>query len=82
MVKIISDGKNKTFYTKCMNCATDFEYQLLDVETVAAGHLHVIGNRAVKCPSCGEFVDATLMTKEECDSIFKRYPYGGYCGVC
>lgn len=82
MVKIISDGRNKTFYTKCMNCATDFEYQLSDVETVAAGHSHVIGNRAVKCPSCGEFVDATLMTKEECDKILNHYPYGGYYGGC
>ena len=82
MVKIILDGKDKIFYTKCPCCATEFEYQLSDVEDVPAGQYYVIGTKAVKCPSCQEFVGATLMTKEECDKILNHYPYGSNCGVC
>lgn len=82
MTKIISDGNNKTFYTKCYECATDFEYQLSDVETVDSEQTHTIGTKAVKCPSCGEYVDATLMTEEEQDKYFNGYFYGNNCRVC
>lgn len=88
MTKIISDGKDKTFYAKCYECATDFEYQLSDVEIIKecddikAGLAHLISEKAVKCPSCGEYVDATLMTKEEQDKYFGNYFYRNNCGVC
>lgn len=80
MVKIISDGRNKTFYTKCINCATEFEYQLSDVKTEKTENAVFNEIKTVKCPVCGEAESAMLLTKEEYDKMFERYTYGGYYG--
>lgn len=85
MVKIISDGKNKTFYAKCHKCATEFEYQLEDIKTEKVKS--IISDKeedieAVRCPVCDEIMPSNLITKEEYDKMFNYHPYGGYCGVC
>lgn len=81
MVKIISDGKIKTFYTKCLHCATDFTYQLEDVQTEKEED-SLFEVKTVKCPSCEENEVATLLTKEEYGKMFLHYPYVGHYGGC
>lgn len=84
MVKIISDGRNKMFYTKCHKCATEFEYQLEDIKTEKTKSIISVGDEdieAVRCPVCDEIIPSTLMTKEEYDRMFNHYPYNR-CGVC
>lgn len=81
MVKTITDGKTKIFYTKCLHCATEFTYQLEDVFTEKENDA-LFEVKTVKCPSCGENETATLITKEEYDKMFVYYPYGGYYGGC
>lgn len=82
MTQIILDGKDKVFYTKCLNCATEFTYQLEDVQTEETEYSISMKVKTVICPSCGEKESAMLLTKEEYDKIFRNYPYGGYYGGC
>lgn len=80
MVKITSNGKTKTFYTKCSNCATEFEYQLSDVKEETE-EIPFLTGKSVKCPVCESEEIATLLTKEEYDRItLLNYGYNG-CSV-
>lgn len=80
MTKIISNGKTKTFYTKCANCATEFEYQLSDVKEEAE-EIPFLTGKSVKCPVCESEEIATLLTKEEYQKITPwNYGYNG-CSV-
>lgn len=81
MVKTIINGEDKTFYTKCLHYATEFTYQLEDVQT-EKGNDALFELRTVKCPECGENESATLLMKEEYEKMFRNYPYGGYYGGC
>lgn len=80
MVKIISNGKNKTFYAKCFNCATDFEYQLSDTTTKELTDHLAKEMKVIECPVCNEANIAMLLTKEEQEKNFHQYPYG-YCAI-
>lgn len=81
MVKIIKDGKDKIFYTKCLHCATEFEYQLDDVQTEKTEGM-IFEAKTIKCPSCGENTAATLLTREECERLLSNYPPGIYYSGC
>lgn len=64
MTKVISNGKTKNFYTKCSNCATEFEYQLSDVKEENE-EIPFLSGKSIKCPVCESEEIATLLTKEE-----------------
>lgn len=82
MTKIINNGKDKTFYTKCLHCATEFEYQLQDVQVKETGDALFNEIKTVKCPSCNKDATATLLTREECEELLSNYPPGTYYGGC
>lgn len=82
MVKTVIDGHEKLFYTKCLSCATEFTYQLSDVQTERTGDAIFEEIKTVKCPVCGESESAMLLTKEEYENMFMNYPYSGYYGRC
>ena len=83
MVKIVTNGKDKIFYTKCHKCSTEFEYQFEDVKTEKIKSLFGDSEsdmEAVRCPVCNEPISATLLTKKEYDNMFPSGcgPYMGY----
>ena len=53
MTKILVDGDNKTFFTTCDKCRTDFTYQNSDVHE-SANNLKWHEMNVVTCPKCGE----------------------------
>lgn len=68
MIKIIKNGREKTFRGKCFDCATEFSYQTEDVTEVempGAVLDWLKKQRYVKCPVCDAQVSVTLMTDEE-----------------
>lgn len=52
MINILKDGYKKTFYHKCLNCATDFSYTVEDVKNEKQPYSLYM--KAVDCPRCGE----------------------------
>lgn len=64
MTKILVDGDNKTFFTTCDKCKTDFTYQNSDVHE-DTGEMSVINTsckmNCVTCPKCGEEVLALFV---------------------
>lgn len=75
-MKIIKNGKEKTFFCKCTECATEFEYDSNDIFNGKMGELPY---RMVTCHICHEDLCATLLTKEEFDFYknFSTYQYFG-----
>ena len=72
MIKVITNGKEKIYFTRCVKCATDFEYEFSDVEIVPPVGDYGFGERNIICPICGEKNYAGLLTKDEFE---KNIPY-------
>lgn len=75
-MKIIKNGKEKTFFCKCHECATEFEYNYNDIYIPEENGLKF---KFVDCPVCGAKEYVTFQTKEEFD-IFKNFPTYNYFG--
>lgn len=79
-MKIIKNGKEKVFFEKCTECATEFEYNYDDIHKLSSGEMEC---RVITCPVCGKEVYPTLLEKEDFD-FYKKFPrysyFGGKCG--
>lgn len=75
-MKIIKNGKEKEFFVKCCECATEFTYKLEDIFDGKIGELEY---KVVKCPVCGNNECATLFTEEEF-AFYKNLPHYSYFG--
>ena len=75
-MKIIKNGKEKNFITRCYSCGSDLEYTLEDVykkeiDSIAAifakdsSQLMIGEVNCISCPVCGKELYALLVTKEE-----------------
>ena len=72
---IIKNGREKKFYARCAECATEIEYEYSDVcteKSAATGEM----SRTIKCPICGKVLSVTLRSKEEIDNGI-----GGFLGL-
>ncbi len=75
-MKIIKNGKEKKFFAKCTECATEFEYNFNDIYTCKKNELKY---RVVKCPACGNEEYATLQTEKEFE-FYKNFPHYPFFG--
>lgn len=74
MIKVIKNGREKEFFARCFECATDFTYTLDDVkETFEEGETPPINELLdypfVVCPVCGARRRADKLTREEAERI-------------
>lgn len=67
------NGKEKTFYCKCNDCASGLNYRLEDVKSQNYCSTN-IKEKYITCPICGSKVDVYLLTKEEWDK-HSNYPF-------
>lgn len=70
MIKIIKNGREKTFIARCMDCVSDFSYTWEDVSEVEIQGMtlpFLKKQRFVTCPVCGEQVPVGMLTPEEWD---------------
>lgn len=77
-MKIIKNGKEKTFFCKCTECATEFEYNSNDIFIRKDDELKY---KRVTCPICSTDLYVTFQTKEEFD-FYKNFPTYQYFGGC
>ena len=81
MKVIIKDGREKEFYTRCPECATEFVYALSDVyknpkkeEIKQGGYIFRYADAMeypyVYCPVCNQRVMADKLTREEFEKLY------------
>lgn len=82
MIKIIKNGNEKIFITRCAECASDLTYELSDVQKrknedefyAQYSYPYII------CPICNASTYVTLVTEEDNEKIkFPTFMSGGYC---
>lgn len=82
MIKIIKNGNEKIFITRCAECASDLTYELSDVQRkkdtdefyAQYSYPYII------CPVCNASTYVTLVTEEDNEKIkFSTFMSGGYC---
>ena len=66
MIKILNNGKEKTYRTRCGHCGTDFTYQNEDVKEKEKED-YSYSTLSVKCPVCEKDVYVYLVSVEEWD---------------
>ena len=81
MITVITNGKEKTYFTRCVKCATDFEYEFSDVEFIPPPQDFYFETKNVVCPICGKKNCVYLLTKEEFEKNFP-YPASFSSGCC
>lgn len=76
MIKIIKNGKDKVFYTKCSRCATEFTYTYEDIEMgyPETALIKELEQPLVECPVCETTISANMITKEEIESFNNTCP--------
>lgn len=75
-MEIIKNGKEKTFYARCGNCASELNYTLDEVKTeesVLRGK-----TKYIVCPVCNSPFAVNLLTEEEVKEQAKRQTAFGY----
>lgn len=75
-MKIVKHGMDKTFYTRCEQCATEFEYRLAD--TTFLQNPGYRASRFIRCPVCEAEFTVNLLTLEEFDQR-RNSPGMSYC---
>lgn len=82
-MKVVKNGKEKTFYAQCNKCASELEYTFEDVQFTKHDTIYELEKKIV-CPICGEEVYVSMLTKgewEKFNSIPRGYPYAYGCSV-
>ncbi len=75
-MEIIKNGKEKTFYARCGNCATELNYKLEDVNSEESLVLKT-ETKYVYCPECHAPIIVHLLTEEEAkEQANHAIPYG------
>lgn len=80
MIKITQNGKEKIYYAKCSECATELEYTYEDVKYETSAAVKYAKGRFIICPVCGEPISVSLLTKKESEVTAQRG--FGYSCVC
>ena len=82
MIKIIKNGNDKIFITRCAECASDLTYTLSDIhkredekEKFYTGYIYPY----IICPVCNTRVSANLTTEED-NNKFKFSTLGLFGG--
>lgn len=77
-MKVLKNGKEKSFYAHCLGCGSDLEYMNDDVKK-EAGDFTI---QYITCPVCGTKLNANMETKEELDEWKLRAigAFGYSCG--
>ena len=68
MIKIIKNGREKTFWARCMDCITDFNYTWEDVTEIDIPEMtlpYLKKQRFVTCPVCNSQVPVAMITDDE-----------------
>lgn len=80
-METVKSGKEKVFYARCGNCASDLHYGLEDVKTEE--YLFWKSEiKYIKCPVCNEPIPVDLLTEEEAKEKAKHpFPYSCSCSV-
>lgn len=87
-IEVKTAGKDKKFYTKCNNCATELNYKLSDVQKEKAetpADIRAFSfnpTNYITCPECGEKIYiSSLLTESEYERLY-FHSYGFYGGGC
>lgn len=72
MISIIKNGKEKTYYARCYECGTEFNYGYDDVKLETSVATMGISGRFVICPVCGKAIGVSLCTEEEVKDNMRR----------
>lgn len=76
-MEIIKNGKEKTFYARCGNCATELNYTLDEVKTEKSGSVLRDTIQYIMCPVCDEHIIVNLLTEDEVkEQANHAIPYG------
>lgn len=68
MIKIVKNGREKTFRERCHECATEYDYNIddvIEIEDKTASLPFMRRIKFVPCPVCGEHNPAALWTVED-----------------
>ena len=80
MIKILKSGMDKRYFSKCGNCATEFEYEHSDVKYEKnPGYQSEV--KTVTCPVCGKTLLVDLITREEYDIKLKTGNHSYSCYI-
>lgn len=79
-MEIIKNGKEKTFYARCGNCASELNYKLDDVKTEES--ILRSNTKYIVCPVCNAPIAVNLLTEEEAKEQAKRSLSYGYACCC
>ena len=79
MISIIRNGKEKTYYGRCHECGTEFNYGYDDVKVETSVASMGISGRFVVCPVCGKAITVSLLTEEEVRDKIKDSSFYSCC---
>lgn len=79
MIKIIKNGEEKIFITRCTECASDLTYQLSDVQRIK-NNFSLSSCPYINCPVCDANIYVNLTTEEDNKKApFSVFMPNSYC---
>lgn len=82
MISVVKNGKEKTYFTRCIKCASELEYEFSDVEFIPPTDNFCFETKNIVCPVCGEKNCVGLLTKDEFEKQFSIPTYSFSSGRC